>query len=143
MKNFLLSLLAALLLCGAAHAQQVQPLDEIAAVVDEDVILRSELDRAVANILAQYADQQAQLPPLPILQRQVLERLILMRLQTERASSSGIRVSDAELDATVEAIARQNQMGVDQLRAQLAMDGMAFDDFRSSLREELMTQRLR
>jgi len=143
MKNFLLSLLAALLLCGAAHAQQVQPLDEIAAVVDEDVILRSELDRAVANILAQYADQQAQLPPLPILQRQVLERLILMRLQTERASSSGIRVDDGEIDSMVAAIAQQNGMTPDQLRAGVEADGMSFNDFRSSLREELMTQRLR
>ena len=143
MKNFLLSLLAALLLSGTAHAQQVQPLDEIAAVVDEDVILRSELDRAVANILSQYADQQAQLPPLPILQRQVLERLILMRLQTERAAGTGIRVDDGEIDSMVAAIAQQNGMTVDQLRGQIEADGMSFGDFRSSLREELMTQRLR
>src|SRR5690625_828410 len=144
MKKLLLSLFAAAALAfGSAHAQQVQPLDQIAAVVDEDVILKSELDRALGNITSQYAGREDQLPPLPILQRQVLERLILMRLQTERAAATGIRVSDAELDARVEAIARQNQMGVGQLRAQLAMDGMAFDDFRSSLREELMTQRLR
>src|SRR5690554_6218240 len=143
MKNFLLSLLVAALACGAAHAQQVQPLDEIVAVVDEDVILRSELDRAVDNILAQYADQQAQLPPLPILQRQVLERLVLMRLQTERAASTGIRVDDGEIDSMVAAIAQQNDMTPDQLRAQIEADGMAFNDFRSSLREELMTQRLR
>ncbi|MGO1541670.1 MAG: peptidylprolyl isomerase [Luteimonas sp.] len=143
MKNLLLSLLAALLLSGTAHAQQVQPLDEIAAVVDEDVILRSELDRAVANILSQYADQQAQLPPLPILQRQVLERLILMRLQTERAAGTGIRVDDGEIDSMVAAIAQQNGMTVDQLRGQIEADGMSFGDFRSSLREELMTQRLR
>lgn len=142
MKNLLLSLLAAALLCGTAHAQQVQPLDEIVAIVDEDVILKSELDRAMGNILAQYAGQQDQLPPMAILQRQVLERLILMRLQTERANASGIRVTDAEIDATVGAIAEQNGMGVDQLRAQLASDGMSFDDFRRSLREELMTQRL-
>ncbi len=144
MKKLLLSLFAAAALaCSAAHAQQVQPLDQIAAVVDEDVILQSELDRALGNITSQYAGREDQLPPLPILQRQVLERLILLRLQTERAAATGIRVTDAELDATVEAIAQQNRMGVDQLRAQLAMDGMAFDDFRSSLREELMTQRLR
>src|SRR5690606_26065301 len=117
-------------------------LDEIVAIVDEDVILKSELDRAMANIMAQYAGQQDQLPPMAILQRQVLERLILMRLQTERANASGIRVTDAEIDATVGAIAEQNGMGVDQLRAQLASDGMSFDDFRSSLREEPMTQRL-
>ena len=143
MKNLLLSLLAAALLCGTVHAQQVQPLDEIAAIVDEDVILRSELDRAVGNILAQFADQTDQMPPLPILQRQVLERLILMRLQSERASATGIRVDDAELDATNGAIAQQNGGSVDQLRMQLEADGMTFSDFRSSLREELMTQRLR
>ena len=144
MKKLLLSFLAAAVLAfGTSHAQQVQPLDEIVAVVDEDVILKSELDRALANIMAQYAGQQDQLPPLPILQRQVLERLILMRLQTERAAATGIRVTDAEVDATIGAIASQNGMGVDQLRAQLASDGMSFDDFRSSLREELMTQRLR
>ena len=142
MKNLLLSLLAAALLCGTAHAQQVQPLDEIVAVVDEDVILKSELDRAMNNILAQYAGQEAQLPPMAILQRQVLERLILMRLQTERAAASGIRVTDAQIDATVGAIAEQNGMSVDQLRAQLASDGLVFDDFRSSLREELLTQQL-
>ena len=143
MKNSLLSLLAALLLCGTVQAQQVQPLDEIAAVVDEDVILRSELDRAVANILAQYSGQQAQLPPLPILQRQVLERLVLMRLQTERATATGIRVDDGEIDSMVAAIAQQNGMTIDQLRGQIEADGMSFNDFRSSLREELMTQRLR
>lgn len=143
MKNFLLSLLAATLLCGAAHAQQLQPLDEIVAVVDEDVILRSELDRAVNNILVQYADQQSQLPPLPVLQRQVLERLVLVRLQTERAASTGIRVDDNEVDAMLNAIAQQNGMTPDQLRVQLEADGMSLNDFRSSLREELMTQHLR
>src|SRR5690606_2550885 len=144
MKKLLLSFLAAAVLAfGTSHAQQVQPLDEIVAVVDEDVILKSELDRALANIMAQYAGQQDQLPPLPILHRQVLERLILMRLQNESAAATGIRVTDAEVDATIGAIASQNGMGVDQLRAQLASDGMSFDDFRSSLREELMTQRLR
>ncbi|MGY0634216.1 peptidylprolyl isomerase [Luteimonas sp. A478] len=143
MKKLLLSLLAAALLGGTVHAQQVQPLDEIAAVVDEDVILRSELDRAVGNIQIQFADQVGQMPPLPILQRQVLERLILMRLQTDRAADTGIRVDDAEIDATIEAIAQQNGGTVDQLRMQLEADGMAFSEFRSSLREELMTQRLR
>lgn len=144
MKNLLLSLLAAAALAlGTSHAQQVQPLDEIAAVVDEDVILRSELDRAVANILGQYAGMEAQLPPLPILQRQVLERLILMRLQTERAAATGIQIGDSQIDATVAAIAEQNGMTPDQLRASLERDGMTFTDFRNSLREELMTQQLR
>ena len=64
-----------------APASNLQPLDRIAAVVNEDVILRSELDRAVKNVTAQYASQPGQLPPQNVLERQVLERLILMKLQ--------------------------------------------------------------
>ena len=136
-------LCAALLFAASVHAQQTQPLERIVAVVDEDVILQTELDRAVANILAQYADRQNQLPPRHVLERQVLERLILLRLQTARAAATGVRVGDAEIDNAVNAIAQQNNLSPDQLRQQLARDGMSFEDFRSSLRDELLTQRLR
>ncbi|MBN8797965.1 MAG: SurA N-terminal domain-containing protein, partial [Stenotrophomonas nitritireducens] len=70
-------------------AQQAQPLDRIAAVVDEDVILQSELQRAVNNIKSQYAGREHQLPPQGVLERQVLERLVLVKLQVARAESSG------------------------------------------------------
>lgn len=138
-----LFLAVALLFGPAAHAQQTQPLDRIVAVVDEDVILQSELDRALNNVLAQYANRQDQLPPRDILQRQVLERLILVHLQTARAADTGIKVSDEDIDSAVSAIAQQNNMTPDQLRQQLAHDGMSFDDFRNSLRDELLSQRLR
>jgi peptidyl-prolyl cis-trans isomerase SurA len=136
------ALLAAVLLAGSlsAHAQQ---LDRIAAVVDEDIILQSELDRAIANIRGQYAGREAQLPPPDVLQRQVLERLILIRLQTARASSTGMRVSDEEVDSAAAGIARQNNMTMDQLRQQLAAEGLGFAEFRSSLRDEITIQRLR
>lgn len=134
---------AALLFAATAHAQDLQPLDRIAAVVDEDVILASELDRAVSNIRGQYATRQDQLPPQEILERQVLERLISMRLQTANASRTGVRVSDQDVDQAVAAIAQQNGFTMDQLRQQLAGDGMSFDDFRTSLRDELMIQRMR
>ncbi|MCW5606353.1 MAG: peptidylprolyl isomerase [Burkholderiales bacterium] len=143
MKTRFAFLCAALLFAASVHAQQTQPLERIAAVVDEDVILQTELDRAVANILAQYANRQNQLPPRAVLERQVLERLILMRLQTARAAATGVRVGDAEIDNAVNAIAQQNNLSPDQLRQQLARDGMSFEDFRSSLRDELLTQRLR
>ena len=138
------ALFAALLLVGSftALAQQ-QPLDRIAAVVDEDIILQSELDRAIANIRGQYAGREAQLPPADVLQRQVLERLILMRLQTARAAATGIRVADEEVDNAVAGIARQNNLTPEQMRQQLAHDGMTMGDFRSSLRDELLVQRLR
>ena len=144
MKTIIAPFLAVALLFGtAAHAQQAQPLDRIAAVVDEDVILQSELDRALNNVLAQYASRQDQLPPRDILQRQVLERLILVRLQTARAAETGVRVSDEEIDNAISNIATQNKLTPDQLRQQLARDGMSYDDFRGSLRDELLTQRLR
>jgi len=136
-------------LCAAlAHAQQpappnIQPLEGIAAIVDEDIILQSELDRAVANILAQYAGRPDQLPPRPILERQVLERLVLMKLQTARAQGSGVRVSDQDVNSALQAIAEQNNMNAEQLRQQLAQDGMSLDDFRASLHDELLVQRLR
>jgi len=144
--NILRTLLpAALIACAAfAHAQPaVQPLEGIAAIVDEDVILQSELDRAVANILSQYANRPDQLPPRPILERQVLERLVLMKLQTARAQGSGVRVSDQDVNNALQAIAQQNNMSAEQLRQQLALDGMTLDDFRASLHDELLVQHLR
>ena len=137
------SFFAAALLVGSFAAHAAEPLDRIAAVVNEDIILRSELDRAVANIRSQYAGKEAQLPPAKVLERQVLERLILVRLQSEDAERNGVRISDQDIDATISGIARQNNITVDQMRQQLASQGVGFADYRKSLREELMIQRLR
>src|SRR3546814_20643347 len=99
MKTLIAPLLAAALLFGTvAHAQQVQPLDRIVAVVDEDVILQSELDLALNNELAQYVGREDQLPPREILQRQVLERLVLVPQQTARTGDTGVRVGEGGSD---------------------------------------------
>lgn len=132
-----------MLLGPHVHAQQLQPIDRIAAVVDEDVILQSELDRALRNIIAAYDGREAQLPPADVLRRQVLERLVLTKLQVARAESNGIRASDEEVDAAIARIAAQNQLSLDQLRQQLARDGQSFTEFRTSIRDELLMQRLR
>ncbi|MGY1459695.1 MULTISPECIES: peptidylprolyl isomerase [unclassified Luteimonas] len=143
MKKLFLSFAFLAALSAPALAQDVQPIDGIAAVVDEDVILQSELERAVQNIKMQYGGRSDQLPPEAILRRQVLERLILVQLQTARAQSTGVRVADEELDGAVAAVAQQNNMTPDQLRQQLASDGISLGEFRSSLRDELAIQRLR
>lgn len=142
MKKFFACVLTAALLALPVQAQQTQPIDGIAVVVDEDVILQSELDRAVANILAQYAGRTEQLPPLEVLQRQVAERLVLLQLQVTRAEATGVRVTDAEVDQAVAGVAAQNQTSVEQLRAQLASNGTSFSQFRDSIRDELLVQRL-
>ncbi|HVI25662.1 MAG TPA: peptidylprolyl isomerase [Xanthomonadaceae bacterium] len=141
-------LILAALFAAPLHAQQaqpaaLQPLDRIAAVVDDGVILQSELDRAVQNIHAQYASRPGQLPPEDVLRKQVLERLVLVRLQVARAAESGIHVGDQEVDAALVNIARQNNMTPDQLRAQLAQHGESWAEFRESIRDEITIQRLR
>lgn len=143
MKKLLACLLAGTLLAASVHAQQLEPIDGIAAVVDEDVILRSELDRAIANIRAQYAGRADQLPPSEVLERQVTERLVLLKLQVARAQATGVRVSDQEIDQAIGGIAAQNQVSVQQLAGQLASDGLDFNQFRDSVRDELLIQRLR
>lgn len=146
------SLLAFIVLLGAttapAQAQQaqqasLQPLDRIAAVVDDDVILHSELDRAEQVIQTQYAGRPDQLPPPEILRRQVLERLILMRLGVARAAQTGVRVSDEDVDAAIANIARQNTITPEQMQAQVVQSGQSFTDFRNSLRDQLIVQRMR
>lgn len=133
-------------LSPTAQAQllaQSQQVDSIVAVVEDDVILRSELNRAVSNILAQYADRRNELPPENVLQKQVLERLILVRLQVQRASESGVRVTDPEIETALQGIAQNNHLSLDQMRAQLEKDGIPFMEFARSLRDEMIVQRLR
>jgi peptidyl-prolyl cis-trans isomerase SurA len=146
-KPFSRLLIAGLLAVSTAAtpvlAQTLQPLDRIAAVVNEDVVLQSELDRAVQNVLAQYANQPGQLPPRAVLERQVLERLVLVKLQVARAAETGVRVNDADLNNAINAVAQQNGTTPDGLRQRLEADGMSFSEFRNSLRDEITIQRLK
>lgn len=149
---FLLAIAAATV--APAHAQLLpqaaagtstgadQSLDRIVAVVDDGVILQSELDDAVRAVQQQYANNPNQLPPLNVLQRQVLDRLILMRLQVNKADEQGIRVSDADVDQAVAGVAQQNRMTPDQLRAAVEQSGASFAAFRQQLSEQLIAQRL-
>lgn len=139
----LTGLLPAAPMALAQSSSSLAPVDRIAAVVNEDVILRSELDRALANVLAQYADKPNQLPPPEVLERQVLERLILMRLQLSRAKDSGIAASDEDVERAVQGVAQQNNINIDQLRERITQDGLSFNEFRSNLRDEIITQKLR
>jgi len=140
---FFTVLLAMSLLALSSPAQSLQPLDRIAAIVDDDVILQSELHQAINNIRAQYANQPYQLPPQAVLERQVLERLVLVKLQVARAENSGIRVGEEELEQAIAGIAQQNNISVEGLRQQLAREGISLADFRRSIRDEIMLQHLR
>ena len=119
------------------------PIDSIVALVDEDVILRSELDMAVAGILERVRASGETMPPMNLLESQVLERLIIRELQIQRAMQTGIRVSDSDIDQAMVALAQQNNMTVQQLRQVIEADGEDFSEFRRNISDELMTERLR
>ncbi|HEY7872066.1 MAG TPA: peptidylprolyl isomerase [Rudaea sp.] len=139
---FLISTLGAWSGLQAQALMPTQSLDRIVAVADDDVILQSELDTAVANVLGQYRANPQQLPPRDVLDRQVLESLIMLRLQVARAKDTGIRVSDADIDQAVQRVAERNKISVDQLRGSLAGEHMSFEDFRNHLRDQILVQRL-
>lgn len=120
-----------------------QPIDSIVALVDEDVILRSELDLAVAGIVDRVRASGESMPPMHLLESQVLERLIIRELQVQRALMTGIRVSDADIDEALVTLAQQNGMSVQQLRQVIENDDEDFSEFRRNIGEELMTERLR
>ena len=158
MKQIIASLLLALATLVPAHAQLLnpaaapttqpanasglQPIDRIVAVVNDDVILQSELNEAVRAVQQQYASQPGQLPPLDVLQKQVLDRLILMRLQIQKAQDQGVHVSDADVDKAVAAVAEQNKITPEQLRAEVECNGGSFAQFRQQLADQLTVQRL-
>jgi peptidyl-prolyl cis-trans isomerase SurA len=149
MKQSLASLLLALAITLPAHAQLLtpaaaanQPLDRIVAVVNDDVILQSELNDAVLSVQQQYAGHTEQLPPMNVLQQQVLNRLVLMRLQIQKAQDQGIHVSDADVDQAIQGVAEQNKLSPEQLRAEVERSGASFASFREQLADQITVQRL-
>ena len=118
-------------------------LDEIVAIVEDGIILRSELDRAVNNVIQQVKARGSQLPPKSVLDEQVLERLITTELQIQKADSAGVRVSEAEIDQALGVIASQNKLSLQQMQQALENDGISFADFRSDMRNDLKTEKIR
>lgn len=136
-------LMLILLLPLVGFAQERQKIDEIVALVDEDVILRSELESTIGNINAQLSARGERMPPRSVLEEQVLERLIMTRLEVLRAEGTGIRVSDADVDLALSELASRNNLTLTQLRQAIEADGFDFNEFRQDVREELISSRLR
>ena len=138
----LLLLLQSVLNFNTVQAQE-QLLDEVVAVVEEGVILRSELDRAVTNIVAQFNASGTQLPPKSVLDKQVLDRLIIIELQLQKADQAGVRVSEADVDASLAQVASKNNLNLEQMQMAIENDGLSFADFRNDMRKELKTEKIR
>lgn len=138
-----LLILSVLFLVNCPIKANEELLDEIVAIVEDGVILRSELDRAVNNIVQQLKARGTQLPPKSVLDQQVLERLITTELQIQKADSAGVRISEAEIDHALSQIASQNKLTLSQMQQALENDGISFADFRSDMRNDLKTEKIR
>jgi peptidyl-prolyl cis-trans isomerase SurA len=115
--------------------------DKIVAVVDEDVILESELEERIKSLRLQQQGNAA-LPSDDILRPQVLDRLVVESLQLQMADRAGVRIGDEEVNEALQGVAAQNQMSLGQFRAAIESDGVSYADVRNQLRRELKIARV-
>ena len=135
-------LLPALAFAQPARAELVM-LDRIAAVVDDSVIMTSELEARVADIRRSISAEGRPAPPDDILATQVLERIIVERIQAEQANRLGIRIDDTSLNEALTGIARQNGFSLEEFAAHLTAEGYQWAAFREQLRSEMAINQLR
>lgn len=118
-------------------------LDGIAAIVNEGVVLKSELQLETKRIAERLRAQNTQLPPTDILTRQVLDRLIVQQLQLQRAENVGIKISDETLNLALANIAERNNVSLADLPALLAREGVDYSAYRRELRQQITIDQLR
>lgn len=149
MQRFLLALLPALFLAGIAHSQTRELtttgelLDRVAAVVNDGIVLQSELDEQVAMIADRLKGQKLELPPQNVLRQQVLERLVLQEIQMQRANRAGLKVPDEALNSALQDVAQRNNIPLSQLPEVLASQGVDYASYREAMRRELTLTLLR
>ena len=131
------------LLAQTAAPSAVVLVDRIVAVVNSEVITSREVAERMKAVTQQLSQQGTPLPPPDVLQKQVLERMIMDRLQIQLAKETALRVDDLQLDRTVARVAESNKMSLTEFRHTLERDGIQFDKFREEIRNEIMLSRLR
>jgi len=128
-------------LAVSAHAEY-RELDAIVAVVEDDVVLASELLERLEMVREQFTENNARLPPNDILISQIMERLIIESLQIQEADRRGVAIDDETLTQAVSGFAKQNNMTLEQFAQMLAQDGRNYNEFREQIRREMLMQRL-
>lgn len=143
--NALFCLLSFSLALGVASTAQAVPqtIDKIVAVVNDSVVLQSELDRQIKIAEGTMRERGITPPAGDALRSQVLDRLILTRLQTQRAQDAGIHVDDRELNEVIGNIAAQNKMSLTQFADALKKEGIDFLSVREQVRDEMLISRVR
>ena len=121
---------------------KIELIDRVVAVVDSGVIMESQLNARVEDILLRLKDNKAELPSLNLLEEQVLERLIIEEIQMQIADRAGIKISDSELNQTLSSVSSQNNLSLEEFRIKLEAEGTSYKAFRDSVRKELIIQRV-
>ncbi|RKR78386.1 peptidylprolyl isomerase [Marinobacter nauticus] len=133
--------LAMVVLSVTAQAER-KLLDRVVAIVDDEVILQSELDARINTIVGRLSAQGTGLPPRELLEQRVLDQLIQESLQLQMADQMGMRISDNELNETLANIARSNGMTLAEFEGQLAEEGVTYQQAREQIRNEMLTSRV-
>ncbi len=120
-----------------------ETLDSIVAVVNDDVITETQLDRYLQRVTADLRQRKTELPPEEVLRKQALERLVVMRIQLQLAEQTGLRVDDETLNKAIANIAADNHMDLSRFRETIESQGYSFAQFREDIRQEIITTKLR
>ncbi|MSR13880.1 MAG: molecular chaperone SurA [Gammaproteobacteria bacterium] len=129
-------------LCFSISVSAIE-LDRIVAIVDDDVVMRSELDQQLNRVRGELRQNGSELPPTEILERQVMERLILEKIQLQLAEQAQVSVTEDNLDQAISDIAKKNNLSLPEFKEILRSDGYDFVRFRQDIRQEIILAKLR
>ena len=139
MKQF--TFITSLLLSSSLYSA-IEILDRVAVIVDDGVIMESQINSGLDNMITRYKDQNIPTPPLESLREQVIESLIVEELQLQLANRAGVRISDAELNDAITRIAANNEMSLEQFIDYIVKDGESYEDFRENVKKQMIVQRI-
>ncbi len=120
---------------------KVKPLDQVLVIVDDDIVMESELDSRLRTITARLNAQGTSLPPREIMEQRVLDQLILESIQLQMAERDGLRVSDNQLNETMQNIAKRNGYTLDEFQEAIKSEGVTYSEAREQIRRELLISR--
>ena len=142
MKNWRMLILGVAMTANTAFAAP-QVVDKVAAVVNNGVVLESDVDNMMRTVKSQAQQANQQLPDDKTLRHQILERQVMDAIILQMGERAGVQINDQQLDQAIQNIAAQNRMSLDQLRSRLAYDGMNYNVYRAQIRKEMTIAEVR
>jgi len=139
MKKILTTLL---LISSSQLDAKIELLDRIAIIVDDGVVMESQINKAREALEEGYREQNIQLPPKDILLDQIKERLIIEELQLQLADRAGVKISDAELNSSFSRLAANNEMTLEEFISFIESNGDSYEEVRETMRKEMRIQRI-